>query len=436
MKKKSIFALLTIFLLSASLLFANGLSLNSIGTRALGMGGAYIGLANDYSAVYWNPAGVATLKSPVIAFFVTDVVPKGTYQLTFPASMGGAKIDATAKTNHYISPNFMAYMPLGSSEKMTVGIAAYVPAGLGAEWDGADLAPFSGPSGTPYEWMSKIGVFNISPVISYQISEKFSVGAALNIFYGMMDMKRPMDTYDMINQQPGQDGMVDAQYEETGSGLGYGAAFGMLFKPTEMISLGLSVKTKVTIKFEGTAKNSAFQAYNAYETDYARDMAWPLWVGAGIAVKPTEKLVLTADVQFSQWSDTEKEIVTDYKDPVWDQQVDQQGQNVMHMNWEDATQIRFGAQYKIAPNVALRAGFYHDPAPAPDETTNIIFPSFTYNAITFGGSYCFGKISLDAGFEYLMGKDREIPFEPGYEQPGTHGMDILGFSIGMSYTFK
>ncbi|NOZ63221.1 MAG: hypothetical protein GXO74_16330 [Calditrichaeota bacterium] len=436
MNKKLVVALFTISIFSASLLFANGLSLNSVGTRALGMGGAYIGLANDYSAVYWNPAGVAQLKSPQFAFFVTDVIPKGTYQLTFPASMGGATVDATTQTNHYISPNLMAYMPLGSSEKMTVGISAFVPAGLGAEWAGKDLAAFSGPAGTSFEWMSKIGVFNVSPVIAYQINEKLSVGLALNIFYGMMDMKRPMDTFDAVNNGPGQDGMVDAQYEETGSGLGYGAAFGVLFKPTEMLSIGVSAKTKTTVKFEGTAKNSAFQAYNAYESDYARDLAWPLWAGAGIAVTPTEKLTLTADVQFSQWSKTENELTTDYKDPVWDMQVDQTGQNKMEMKWKDATQIRFGAQYMVAEGFALRAGFYHDPAPAPDETVNIIFPSVTYNAVTFGGSYCFGKVSLDAGFEYLMGQDRVIPFDNMHDQPGTQGMDIMAFSLGLSYSFK
>lgn len=284
--------------------------------------------------------------------------------------------------------------------------------------------------------MSKIGVFNISPAIAYKFSDKLAVGAAFNIFYGMMDMKRPMDTFDAVNQQPGQDGMVDAQYEESGSGLSFGAAFGVLFKPVEILSLGLSVKTETTIKFEGTAKNTAFQAYNAYESDYARDLAWPLWVGGGIAVKATEKLVLTADVQFSQWSATEKEIVTYYKDPIWDAQVDQQGQNKMHMEWEDATQIRFGAQYQLTEAFTVRGGFYHDPAPAPDKTTNIIFPSITYNAFTAGASYCLGKVNLDCAFEYLLGTDREIPLDTQYEQPGTHGMNILAISFGIGYAFK
>ncbi|MCK5076294.1 MAG: hypothetical protein KAR38_07955, partial [Calditrichia bacterium] len=33
-----------------------------VGIRAIGMGGAYTALANDYSALYWNPAGLASVK--------------------------------------------------------------------------------------------------------------------------------------------------------------------------------------------------------------------------------------------------------------------------------------------------------------------------------------------------------------------------------------
>ncbi|MCS7198671.1 MAG: hypothetical protein NZ930_08415, partial [Candidatus Bipolaricaulota bacterium] len=38
----------------ASAVFKNG-----VDARALGMGGAFVGLADGYSACYWNPAGVA-----------------------------------------------------------------------------------------------------------------------------------------------------------------------------------------------------------------------------------------------------------------------------------------------------------------------------------------------------------------------------------------
>lgn len=38
---------------------ARGQSLDTVGTRAQGMGGAFVGVADDASAVYWNPAGLA-----------------------------------------------------------------------------------------------------------------------------------------------------------------------------------------------------------------------------------------------------------------------------------------------------------------------------------------------------------------------------------------
>jgi len=39
-----------------------------VGSRALGMGGAYVAVADDITAMYWNPAGVARLKTAQTAF--------------------------------------------------------------------------------------------------------------------------------------------------------------------------------------------------------------------------------------------------------------------------------------------------------------------------------------------------------------------------------
>jgi long-subunit fatty acid transport protein len=39
---------------------ARAQTFGGIGTRAEGMGGAFVAVADDASAVYWNPAGIAT----------------------------------------------------------------------------------------------------------------------------------------------------------------------------------------------------------------------------------------------------------------------------------------------------------------------------------------------------------------------------------------
>ena len=50
-----------VVLLSLSLPFSvNAQTFGEIGTRAEGMGGAFVAIADDSSAVYWNPAGIAT----------------------------------------------------------------------------------------------------------------------------------------------------------------------------------------------------------------------------------------------------------------------------------------------------------------------------------------------------------------------------------------
>jgi len=33
-----------------------------VGTRSMAMGGAYVGVADDFTAVFWNPAGLAQIR--------------------------------------------------------------------------------------------------------------------------------------------------------------------------------------------------------------------------------------------------------------------------------------------------------------------------------------------------------------------------------------
>jgi hypothetical protein len=55
-----IIALVALFLLLACPPPARAQSFGGIGTRAEGMAGAFVAVADDASAVYWNPAGIAT----------------------------------------------------------------------------------------------------------------------------------------------------------------------------------------------------------------------------------------------------------------------------------------------------------------------------------------------------------------------------------------
>ncbi len=407
--RKAIFVSFLVFL-SASL-FGNGLNLNSLGSKALSMGGAFIGLANDFSAIYWNPAGITQFDSPYFGFYLTDVIPNGSYALSI------AKID-TSFTKHYISGMAGFYRPL--TDKIFGGIGVYIPSGLGSDWKGEDLRALSG--GKTIEWMSKIAVISFSPVIAYKFSDKFSAGATLNINYGMMDLKTSAKS---------------EQYSDSATGWGIGATIGLMAKPTDKLSLGLTFKTSSKVSFEGSAKMEALKAYSylgvPIESDLERDITWPIWIGGGIAFKPTEKLTLTADLQWTKWSDIDV-VKTDYKSSAWKLlfSLTPEKEEELYFYWDDTLQIRFGLEYLLKENIALRVGYYHDPAPAPDETMNILLPIFTNNVITVGFGYKAGKMNIDFGFEYLMGADRDIT--PSlHNMPGTYKMKIIVPTISISY---
>lgn len=421
-------ALLVVFMLSGGLM-ANGLSLNSIGTRALAMGGAFVGLSDDLTAIYWNPAGLTQMQGINFEIFGSDIIPIGTYQWKNPAF--GMNTDATMKSNHYISPNLFASYGMGD---LTLGLGLYVPAGLGAEWDGSELLQLS--NGVPLEWMSKIAAINISPSIAYKASDALSVGMAVNVYYGMFDMKRPANVDALL---------TSFQYDESSTGIGYGVTLGALIKLHENVNLGLTYRTKSTIAMSGTAKNAfipiASQGTAPEETDFDRDVSWPMWLAAGLALKPAENLTVTIDAQFSQWSESSKEFKTEYKDPFWAAATGATGDDTFELHWKDATQIRFGVEYWLAPHFALRGGYYNDPAPAPDETLIFLFPSSSNEVATLGLGYKSDTFFVNVAFEYLFGADRVIsdefkdpitdPTDPFKNaQPGTHHLDVFAFSLG------
>ena len=108
----------------------------------------------------------------------------------------------------------------------------------------------------------------------------------------------------------------------------------------------------------------------------------------------------------------------------------------MTLDWKNAVQYRFGISFKASKDLLVSLGYYHDPAPAPDETVNILFPSSSNRVITGGFSYrMMDNIVIMGAVESLMGATRNI--EPATENmPGMHQMDIAALSVGLNYFFK
>lgn len=452
MKKGRIFfssIILLCFL--SSLALANGLNLNSLGTRALTMGGAFVGLADDFSAIYWNPAGIAQFDTKYFGFYGTDIIPANTYKLVpnIPGIGEFTLVDAETERRHYLSGLAAYYYPV--SENVVAGLGVYVPSGLGASWNGADFANIAN-NNPSLEWRSKIGLVTIAPALAFKVSDKIYVGASLNINYGIFDVamhagqtEAPFPVVDLL------------QYEESMRGWGYGATLGILVKPIDMLSLGATFRTSSTVKFSGDATitgmsdlGTALDMDLNQTSELEREVTWPMWLAGGVAFKPMENLTLTADAQWTQWSKIDF-IKTDYTDTYWKIMMSQSGDDERPMHWNDALQIRFGAEYRIN-TIAIRGGYYYDPSPAPDRTMNVLLPNYDFNVFTVGFGYALNGLQLDFGLEYFMAKERSVSYEvvstflppffdirmdPDYASamPGTYDMKIIVPTISISYKF-
>lgn len=72
------------------LIFTIGFSLNAIdwnisgaGARAAGMGGAFIGVADDATAITWNPGGLTQLYRPEVSVVGRFIAENYKYESTY-----------------------------------------------------------------------------------------------------------------------------------------------------------------------------------------------------------------------------------------------------------------------------------------------------------------------------------------------------------------
>ena len=427
-KRTPVFVILASLVL-ASLAAANGLNLNGLGTRSQAMGGAFVGVADDFSTVFWNPAGAANFRRTTFGFYAVDLIPRGTFDMSirpgtvyipeYPPPTANAKTDLS----HYVGGLAAYYKPL--SERVVVGLGIGTPSGLGTKWNGDDLVELSG--GTAFDWSSKIGVFSVTPLVAVKLGDRLSVGATLNVNLATFNLKKPGGDADL-----GEGPVPLGQYEEQMTGWGFGATFGVLAKPVDTLSIGLTVRTPSTVSFKGSAQLSYLTLYDLPDSsDLTRKITWPLWIAGGLSFRPIDRLLLSADVHWTQWSKLDR-ITTGYLEETWAMFMLEGSLDSLPLYWKNATQLRFGAEYTLNASTVLRAGYYNDPAPGPSATMSILLPAHTYNAFTVGLGKTVGDLRLDFGLEYLAGLKRADDDEISLRR---YGMSIVVPSVSVSYTF-
>lgn len=402
----SLFSIITVVFISTSAFATNGMRLIGFGPIQDSMGGASVGIPLDAAAVLTNPAGMSILQGR-IDFGASYFRPTVEYKATESAGMGGMVIGSNGTTINSDRggspiPAFGLIIPINNDLKF--GIGAYGVSGMGVDY-ASNLY-----GGTTY---TSFSMMRFAPGLSYKINDKVSVGGTLNVMYAAMEFNAAGG----FGQQP----------HMSGESFGFGATLGVLFRPVDILQVGLAYETKSYFQdFEfNTAKGVDKLEFNQPQT-----------ATIGLGIKPTPALLLGFDLQWIRWSETHGKNLPNFSQ-------NSSGAMPWDLDWENQLVYKFGAQYTVNPTLVLRAGYNYGKMPlnANRAFENMAFPAIAEHHFTAGvGINLTKQFTLNIGGMYapvatLSGSNAGYP--PAGQAISSYETKMSQYSLdmGLSYVF-
>jgi len=385
-------------------------SLNPVGSgaRALGMGGAFIAIADDATAASWNPGGLIQLGTPEIslvgAFFKrTEYDDFGTH----PESSGSDRIRESNINYFSLSHPFTLF-----NRNMILSLNYQHLFDFSSQLD----FPFIQRSqrlsllrNLRYEQDGQLTALGLA--YSVQMTTKLSLGFTLNIWEDWLGDNGWENT--SHESGTGIDHVKNAilNYESYRwnrySFSGFNANIGILWNINDKLTCGAVLKTPFTadLKHESMFNESVLypeipddSSTNSDVSSVDEKLDMPISLGIGIAYRFSDHLTVSGDIYRTEWQNFI------LKDSDGNRIAPISGLTEDESDIDPTHQIRVGAEYlffnpaKSKYIIPLRCGLFYDPAPgekSPDE----------YYGFSLGTGIVMGKLVFDMAYQYRFGND-------------------------------
>jgi len=295
----------SLFLLSSQANATNGDDMIGVSPVSRGMGGIGVGLpVGSTDEVYRNPAWMSESYGFDVSFGATLFLPDVKASATTPA--GTTEVSSEADT--FVIPEFSITQRLNN--KLVFGLGAFGVSGMGTDYRNSG-SPLFQDMNTNFSFM------RMMPALSYQLNENLSLGAAVHMAWGSLDM----------GQGYSQD-------------FGIGGTFGIAYD-SGFFTAGFSYMSPISMTYERVYDSNGDGTYENMKLEQPQEVA------AGFGVRPSERIKIGFDVRWINWSGADG-----YK----------------QFGWDDQVVYAVGGEFKATEKLCLRAGFNYGETPLKDVT--------------------------------------------------------------------
>ncbi len=357
--------LVLLALASQRAVLADDLDEFGFGARAASMGGAMTSLASDWTATYYNPAGLVNSKhlNTGFGFQYAD------YDFTFHSQSGGSAVDN--QTNRVpplsaFSLGLSSNIPIDEPDRVGIGIGLFLPTRNIANITAA--APSSQP-----EWVlfgNSEDRVQILPAVGVKIIDGLYVGAGATIFAVAKggvnaDVGPPLQTQFNLALKPE-----------------IGGIFGAYYQPVPWISFGITFRTENDFKLTFNTVPT-FLGIQTPILIQALDYYTPNQVSFGTAIDLGDSALIVLDFTYLAYH-TYREPFLVATSPSLPVPANEEG------NFNDSYIPRIGFELAATDWLFLRAGYFFRVSPVGNQANK------TFNLVDCSESV----VTLGVGVEY------------------------------------
>ena len=361
----------------------------------MGLGGAFIAVSDDASAVSFNPAGLAQLLKPEVSFVGRGLSKQLAFESFETTTRGRIKTvsDSLVGETRFDPLLVSGTLPLrvnGHSLVLQLSIQRQFALGESSERDLKETDVAGGPPAFVHQSIHQSGQIDVySFALAYEASERILLGVSYNQWRGRWELDS------RSSKQQGADSTF-ANFQQVNTLDGGNFNLGLIWRwPTWSFGIVRRTPFHADYSFGNALSTNAVGITFKGSPPKTYGLHWPASTGLGFAWRPKERWLFTTDLQHTLWSRARYMTSVASLNNLSFFDLDKSDRT------PDVTSFHAGMEYlrltKGGNVIPFRFGLSREPQPVVDRVTHqqrVIF------SVALGTGLKRGNTSIDVAYRY------------------------------------